>query len=270
MMITVIRINKVLNKNTSSRYYMKYLLAGLLFLISSIARATELDATLAWSQKVELSTPVNGVVQQVFAQTGKIAAKGEVLVQVDPRGFNAQLKSARAKLKSAEQTYAEAKRELEREQDMYDRTMLSEHDLQIAKNNHVAALAKLQQAKSELTHAQLNVEYSAIRAPFNAIIIETRAVKGQVVSSAISPPVLVVVAEAHRMLARTYINADKVDSVVINQGASVKVGARTFQGKISNIGMETDNKKPAQYMVDVIFDSGNELLRAGQAAKVEI
>jgi multidrug efflux system membrane fusion protein len=269
-MITVIRINKVLYQNINTGYYLKYLLINLLLLISVVANAAELDATLAWSQKVELSTPVNGVVQQVFAQPGKIAAKGEILVQIDPRGFNAQLKYTRAQLESAEQISAEAKRELEREQDMYDRTMLSDHDLQIAKNNNIAALAKFQQAKSEFTQAKLNVEYSAIRAPFNAIIIETRAVKGQVVSSAISPPVLVVVAEAHRMLARTYVNVDTVSSFVLNQGVTVKVGAKTYQGKISNIGMETDSKKQAQYAVDVIFDYGDELLRAGQPVKVEI
>jgi multidrug efflux system membrane fusion protein len=269
-MITMAWLKKDFNKMITIENMTKYLVLTILLVASSIVHAAEYDATLTWAQRVEMSAPVNGVVQKVFAQTGKIAAKGETLVQIDPRGFNASLKYAKAKFKSAEVNAQEAKRELDRQSDMYDRTMLSDHDLQIAKNNHVEALSRLQQAESELTQAKLNVEYSAIRAPFNAIIVETKAVKGQVVTSDITPPVLVVVAEAHRMLARTYVKADKVNSLVLNQGAVVKVAGKTFQGKVTNIGMEMEHLKPGLYVVDIIFDTKDAVLRAGLNAKVEL
>jgi multidrug efflux system membrane fusion protein len=264
-------INKCSDNNMATRYGAKYLLVNLLLCGSiSTAIAEEYDSTLLWSQRVELSTPVNGVVHEVFAQTGKIAAKGEVLVQIDPRNFKAQLKYAKANLKSAEQNAQEAKRELDRQMDMYERTMLSDHDLQVAKNNHVSSLALLQQAESELTKANLNLEYSAIRAPFNAVVIDTKAVKGQVVSSEITPPVLVTVAEARRMVARIYVVSDKVSNFVLNQGATVTVAGKTFKGKIASIGMEAENTKSDHYRVDVVFDSNDDVLRAGQKAKVDL
>ena len=133
--------------------------------------AEEFEGVLDWSKRVELSTPVNGIVQKVFSQTGKIAAKGEVLVQLDPRAFKADLKYAKAKFKNTNEQSLEAQRELDRQLDMYDRSMLSDHDLQIAKNNFTAAQSNYLQAQAALTKAKLNLEYSAIRAPFNAIVI---------------------------------------------------------------------------------------------------
>lgn len=268
--MTIYLIINYLDMSRATKFAAKSLITTLMLLLSTIVSATEYDSILTWSQRVELSTPLNGVVQDVFAQAGKIAAKGEILVQIDPRISKAKLKHAKAHLKSAEQNALEAKRELDRQMDMYERTMLSDHDLQIAKNSHITSLALLQQAESELTQANLNLEYSAIRAPFNAIIIDTKAVKGQVVSSEITPPVLVVVAEAGRMIARIYVAADKVSNLVLNQGASVKVAGKVYKGNISNIGMEADRIKADHFLVDIIFDSENDVLRAGQKAKVDM
>ena len=234
----------------------------------SIVNAEEFDAILAWSKRVELSTPVNGVVQKVFAQAGSIAAKGDVLVQLDPRIFKADLKYSTAQLKHMDENSQEAKRELDRQLDMYDRSMLSEHDLQIAKNNFIAAQSRFTQAQSSLLKSKLNLEFSAVRAPFNAVVVKTNAVKGQVVSSAMVPPVLVIVAEANRMLARFYVTDIKLNSLTLNQGVVITVSGKEYQGKIAKIALEPEIDK--DYAVDVIFDTQNVLLRAGQKVKVSL
>jgi len=255
-------------------YYMSKLLNVFLIVVtlfsSSAIIAEEFEATLDWSKRVELSTQVNGLVQKVYALTGNVVAKGEVLIQLDPRSFKADLKFAKAKLKNDDQQAQEAKREMERQADMYDRSMLSERDLQLAKNNLTAAQSQYIQAQSSLTKAKLNLEYSAIRAPFNAIVINTLAVKGQVVASQMNPPVLVIVAEAKRMIARFYAEADKVNSLVNHQGAKVKIGGDDFQGKIVNISLEPEQSKAGHYAVDVIFDSKDKILRAGQKAIISL
>ena len=256
----------------NSRYNIKnlftFIIALQLFSITTVV-AEEFAAVLNWSKRVGLSTPVNGLVQKVFSQPGKIVAKGEVLVQLDPRAFKADLKYAKAKLKNTNEQSIEAKRELERQLDMYDRSMLSEHDLQVTKNNYTAAQSNYLQAQANLTKAKLNLEYSAIRAPFNAVIIHSSAIKGQVVASQMNPPVLVVVAEAKRMLARFYASNTKVTELVLNQGLKVKIDSETFQGKVQNIALELE---PSQlgYAVDVIFDSKDKMLRAGQKVTVDL
>ena len=253
--------------------YMKYItvpVVSLFLLYNPVVIAQEYEGSLHWSKRVELSTPVNGVVQDVFARAGKIVPKGEVLVQLDPRIFKADLSYARAVLKNSNEKSQEARRELERQTDMYDRTMLSEHELQVAKNNYTETKSQFQQAKASLTRAKLNLEYSAIRAPFNAIVISTSAVKGQVVASEMAPPVLVVIAEAKHMLARIYVPAEKLSGIVLNNEAKVNVAGQTFQGKVTNIALEEDASKAGLYAVDVIFDTKEKILRAGQKGSVEL
>jgi RND family efflux transporter MFP subunit len=256
----------------TSKYNIKYFISitTLALSLTSTVVAEEFDGVLGWSKRVELSTPVNGVVQKVFALPGKLVAKGEVLIRLDPRVFKADLKHAKAKLKNTNEQTLEVKRELDRQIDMYDRTMLSDHDLQIAKNNFTAAQSQYFQAQAALTKAKINLEYSAIRAPFNAIVINTAAVKGQVVASEVIPPILIVVAEAQRMQARFYVETDKVNSLVVNQGVKVNVAGQSYQGKILNIALEPDKLKAGYYAVDVIFDTKEKILRAGQKAEVKL
>lgn len=242
----------------------------LTFFTNSVVIAKEFDALLTWSKRVELSTPVNGVVQTVFASPGNIVAKGDILIQLDPRIFKADLKSAKARYKNSNAQTEEAKRELDRQTDMYDRTMLSDHDLQVTKNNFTSAQSEYYQAQSSLTKAKLNLEYSAIRAPFNSVIIDVAAVKGQVVASEVTPPILVIVAEAQRMLARFYATNDTVSNLALNQGVNVKVAGQSYQGKVINIALEPGKLKSEFYAVDVIFDSKDKLLRAGQKAKIKM
>lgn len=255
------------------KYNIKYffIFAVLLTLFTTaVVKAEGFEATLGWSKRVELSSPVNGVVHKVFAESGKIVAKGEVLVQLDPRIFKANLKYAKAKLKNTNEHSLETKRELDRQLDMYDRSMLSEHDLQVAKNNFSSAQALSQQAQASLTKAKLNLEYSAIRAPFNAVVVNSVAIKGQIVAAELSPPTLVIVAEAQRMLARFYAATDKANSFVINQGVEVNVAGKSYQGRILNIALEPDRLKLGHYAVDVIFDLNDKILRAGQKATIEL
>jgi len=257
---------------TSKYKFTKLLLiTTLTILSSSLAIAEEFEATLDWSKRVELSTPVNGLVQKVFVQPGNFVARGDVLVQLDPRVFKANLKFAKAKLTNTYEESKETERELDRQHDMFDRSMLSEHDLQTAKNHHTAAHSSYLQAQADLTKAKLNLEYSAIRAPFNAVVIHSNTVKGQVViSETVAPPILVVVAEAKRMLARFYVVGTKANEIVLNQGVKVTVANNSYQGKVKSIALESEPSKQGLYAVDVIFDSKETLLRAGQKAIVSL
>lgn len=244
-------------------------LSVLVLMLSTIplVNAEEFEGTLTWSKRVELSTPVNGIVQKVFSQQGKIAAKGDVLVQLDPRVFKADLKYSKAKFRNTNEQSLEAKRELNRQLDMYDRAMLSEHDLQTAKNDFTEARSNHLQAQADLTKAKLNLEFSAIRAPFNAVVISSAAVKGQVVASEVTRPILVVVAEAQRMVAKFYTSVDKVNNLVLNQGAKVNVAGQSYGGKILNIALEPSK---TGYAVGIIFDSKDKVLRAGQKVTISL
>ena len=246
----------------------RFCLLWVLSIFSTVSIAQEFSGQLTWSKRVELSTPISGVVQDVFAKPAQQVAKGDVLLQLDPRSFKSKVQALKAQLLSDDENLKEAKREMQRAQELYDRTVLSDHDLQTAKNLLVNAQAKLQKVKSELSGAKLQLEYSAIRAPFNAVVLDVNAVKGQVVSAKLAPPVLVTIAEAGRMIARINLTNEQLSEISSKQGAKVVIEDYSYPGTIEKMSLEAD--KNGLYSVDVIFDPGKKLLFAGKKVKVTL
>jgi len=245
---------------------------SILFMLSFQAGAETFPGTLAWSNRVGLGTPVSGVIEQVYASPGDRILRNEKLLQLDLTVIEANLASMKTALKNRTEEYLETKRELERTQELYNRTMLAEHDLQVAKNNLVKARALKEKASASLRHAEYDLKYSILRAPFDALVLERRAQPGQVISSRLQPETLFVVAEANRMLARVLVAESWLQRLVKGKAANVIVGSANYPGKVSAVGLEpvTGSSAKSDYPVDIEFEVKDHLLRAGQQVKVVI
>jgi multidrug efflux system membrane fusion protein len=246
-------------------------LAGVLW--NDQAGAEEIPGQLDWSQRVELGTPVSGIIQMINAEPGQQVKQGEVLLQLDQRGFKAKIDSLTANLKNLRAVRAEAKRELERADVMYERTLLSDHELQVKKNEYIAAQAAYEIGQAQLTLAKLNLEYSTIHAPFDAVVVLRHAEVGQTVISEMQPPELLVVVGMDRMQAIGNINIGQLAKVKLGQKATVKTNGMTFNGKVTAIGLEPESSSNAnapKYPISVTFSTGGKLLRAGQAATIDL
>ena len=246
------------------------LLAGIAW--GSVALAAEIPARIGWSQRVEMGTPVSGVIRLINAVPGQRVRQGEVLLQLDQRGLRASVESHVAELKKLESILAEAGRELERAEVMYERTLLSDHELQVKKNEYVAARANRDMGKAALTRARLDLEYSEIRAPFDAIVVARQAEVGQTVVSLMQPPVLLVVAEARRRQANGFLDARQAATVRPGQKATVKVNGQAYAGEVTAISPEPapGRDKAARYPVSVTFATGEEEIPVGVAATIEL
>lgn len=248
------------------------LLGVLGMLLGNAASAVQVQAMLEWSRRVELSTPVSGTVTEVNVEPGNQVKKGQVLLRLDPRGFQANVLQARARVESTIAARKEAHRELERAQDLYDRTVLSDHELQLAKIAFAKADAAYSAAQAGLTEAQLTLEYSAVRAPFDGIVIDRKVDVGQAVVSEITSEPLVVLAAAGRMIARASVAEAQLAGLSVGQSVRVTIGGKTYQGKVKHIGLEpvAQAQGAVTYPVDVEFPTGAEVLRAGQPASLDL
>jgi len=245
---------------------------SLCLFVTGFAQAAEYDATLQWSKRVKLGVPVSGVVQSVYADVGMKIAKGDKLLQLDDTVFKARVKQATSELRNQEEQYKEAAREENRSQNLYDRTVLSDHELQVAKNNKVKAAADRAHARARLIKAKQELKYSSLRAPFNALILERHAQVGKVIAAALKPETLFVVADADQMQACLIVKEVQLGQIKIGQKAIVSVGDSRFQGVVKAIGFEpvADKGDTTRYPVEVEFDVNGRVLRAGLHAKVEI
>lgn len=242
------------------------LAAGLGF--SGIVHAETAQGRLDWENRVELATTVSGVVKDIKVRVGERVKRGDALVVLDSREFHARLKAAKARVTGAEPAFEEARRESDRALDLYDRTVLSDHELQKAQIGLAQAEAELKRAEAARTLAAIDLERAAVRAPFDALVLAISAVPGQVVLNRLQATPLVTVADGAHMAVRLVVSTQAVGNLAVGQQVSVSVGGTQYAGEITQVAMEPADQ--GGYPVSVRFATGGDLLRAGGTVSVEL
>lgn len=239
-------------------------------LLPSLTQAEEIDAILQWSRRVELSTPVSGVIVEVSAQVGQPVSKDQVLLRLDTTVREASVTHTKAQFARQTRLRDEAQRELKRAQELYNATLLSEHDIELARIAFDGAEADYQKVKTALVQAESDLKYSEIRAPFDALVVQRYAEVGQTVVTQMQATPLLAVAEAGSMIAVAVVSAARAQILKFDQRISVKVGGKQFDGRVLRVGLEPATGKPAeaQYSVAALFSHPGITLRAGQAGRM--
>jgi multidrug efflux system membrane fusion protein len=242
-------------------------------LVVSPALAADVPAVLDWARRVQLTTPVSGVVAEVPARPGQWVTKGAVLVRLSPRSFQAHVAEREAAVKREQELLSEAGREFERAQELYDRTLLSEHDLQMARIGRVSAEARLQAAEAGLTLARLDLELSQVTAPFDGLVVERRVEPGQVIVTRFQGVPMVTLAQANPMVARARVAEAMLDRLHAGDVVEVRIDGTVLSGKVRGIGLEpvqsTDEGPLYELRVAVPLTAGR-IPRAGRSVVLRL
>ncbi len=241
----------------------------LLILATATVEAGEWEGSLQWLRRVELSTPVSGVVSRVLVEAGERVRAGQVLMRLDQRGLKAELGRVQAELERLTRTRDEAEREYDRAMELYDRTLLSEHELELAKIARATALAEFQSAQAAVTRAALELEYSEVRAPFDGVVLRRNVEPGQTIVTRLQTSPLLVLAETGRMVAAVRLPLGEISQLSEGDEATVHVGGADLKGKVRRLGLEPDGEDRS-YLLEVLFDTAGKLFRAGQGVGVRI
>lgn len=139
---------------------------------------------------IELTTASSGVVGKINVKAGESVKKGQLLLALDQRVYKAKLDEAITMLKGVEMQFEEAKKELERAEELYERTVLSDHELNIAKVDFAKAEGLFKQSEREKVEAQYNFDHSQLLAPFKGKIKSVFAFPGMLVNNQLKSTVL--------------------------------------------------------------------------------
>jgi len=146
----------------------------------------------AWSaSKVELTTRVPGVVEEVKVNAGQRVKKGDVLVRLNNVVFEARVREAQADVDRNQVDEEDAKKDLDRGEELYKRTVTSTTELDAARLKFARAKASLAAAQARLAIAQKNLADSVLRAPFNGVVAERLAEPGLVTTECQSKTLII-------------------------------------------------------------------------------
>ncbi len=237
---------------------------------AGIAQAADVPAILHWSGRVEIGPRVSGIVKTVHANSGDRVKKGQILLVLDNQIYQARTSAAAAIVARRELEVSDAKLNLTRVQELYDRTVSSTSELDEAKLKLGRAESSLKEAGAELAVHNKNLSDSIVRAPFDAIIVSRTAEQGQNVVVTLTPQPVLVVARADEMVARANFSTAQVKDLKIGQALTVEVNQQRYSGKLKNISPElAGNKEGGSFVGDVQFPV-IQTLTAGLPATIKL
>ena len=251
-----------------------FLLASVLFLPGTLwgtsLQAEDLQARIDWGQRHVLSAPVTGVVREIAARPGDRVDSGDVLITLDLRRLNADIRAAEAELDRLRLELGEAEREVARAEELYDRTLVPIREVELARIQRAMAASRLARAQADLDRARIDLDDSRVRAPAPSRVIGIGVTVGEAVSPALSPPTLVILGGTDPMRAEATVDAAVAAALRVGQPVSVRVREQTLAGSVRTIGWEPEDIGFGHgYRLSVEFSPPESLeLRAGEPASI--
>lgn len=119
---------------------------------------------------VKIQAKVTGYIDSWHFNEGDIVNKGEVLYEIDPAQFKADLASANANLASAQAEVTVSKRNFFRAKELLPKGAISASEMDKIEAKKLQADANLQGAKAQVFAAEVNLSYTQIQAPITGRI----------------------------------------------------------------------------------------------------
>lgn len=211
------------------------------------------DAMVDWAQQTELSTATSGVVASVPVRAGQRVEKGALLLQLEQRAMRAAAEQGKAEQEYASLLRDEAARELERAEELYARTLLADHDLNVAKIDYAKANAAYQRSRAQYQQALETLRHSELRAPFAARVLERRVEPSQTVVSQLRAEPLLIIAAADKRVARFAVSVSELEGMTTGKSVSVELDGKRHQGRVQSVSLLPADS--GDYLVEVEFET---------------
>ncbi|AIH04401.1 MAG: Secretion protein HlyD family protein [Thermodesulfobacterium sp. 37_54] len=259
-------------------------------------------------KEINLGTKIQGRVIKLYKRESDPVKKGDLLAELRPDEYFAQLQAAQNEVRSAEETILmaesylvksqsrveQAKRDLERYKKLYQEGLVSKRDLEVAELEYKTALSELKvnqryinQAKAKYLSAlqkvkEIEVAYkeTKIYAPSDGVILSRVAEEGEVVNPG---QVIYTMVNLQNLYIKVYIPEPEVGKVKLGQPARVYVDAypnRYFNGTLTRVYEKAEftpkNVETKEERVKLVFgaevsvENPEGLLKPGMPADVVI
>lgn len=160
--------------------------------LSDKSLTSNYTATITGSQSVEIRPQISGMITDVSISEGAVVKKGQTLFVIDQTPYKAELQKAVANVESARANIATAQLTADSKQELFNANVVSDFDLQTAKNALQVAKATLSQAVAAETIARNNLSYTVIKSPVTGATSMTSYRVGSLVTPSIATPLVTV------------------------------------------------------------------------------
>lgn len=255
----------------------------------TITQYVEASGTIKPINTIAVGTQVSGTVSKIYVDYNSKVKKGQLLAELDPSLFQANVDQSEAKLRNATAAYSKAKSTLNYKQNnyqrykhLYEKNYVSKDDVELAQANYLqakaeveAALAEMSASRAQLNNNLTNLRYSKIVSPVDGTVISRAVDVGQTVAASFNTPTLFEVAkDLTKMQIETSVSEADIGKIKVGQEADYTLDGyqdRTFKGKVTQVRLaSTTTNNVVTYTVIVSVDNSEGLVIPGMSANVSI
>jgi macrolide-specific efflux system membrane fusion protein len=225
-------------------------------------------------QYVDVGTQVSGQLKAIHADIGDAVTKGQLLAEIDPRVYQAQVEAGEARLNSLRaqlnQQKAEAvlaEQNLKRNQNLIAVNAVSQQALQETESQAAVARAQvdsinaqIQETESNLKASRTNLGYTKIFAPMAGTVTTLPTKEGQTLNANQTAPTVLQIANLDVLTVRAQVAEADVSRIKPNMPAyftTLGNSERRWPGKVRQI-LPTPQIVNDVVLYDVLIDVKNE------------
>ena len=224
---------------------------------------------------VNVGTQVSGTVQKIRADFNDQVSEGQVLAELDPSLFLAQVKQSEANRLIAQASLDLARIKFNRTTALHQKQLIANEELDIARQQVDAAAAQVKLAEGQLERDRINLRNSVIRSPISGVVVARNVDVGQTVAASFQTPTLFQIAQDLRQM-QIYTSVSEADVGNLSVKTPVQFSVDTFPGlnfpgRIRQIRLNpTVQQNVVTYNVVVEVDNEDGRLMPGMTAHVLI
>jgi macrolide-specific efflux system membrane fusion protein len=240
----------------------------------TIEEVVTAQGKLEAKQYVDVGTQVSGQLKKIHVEIGDPVTKGQLVAEIDPRVYQAQVEASEAHLGSLKAELDQQKAQavladqnLKRNQNLIAVNAVSQQALQeseseasVAKAQVRSITAQIQETQSNLKGIRTNLGFTKIYAPMSGTVTTMPAREGQTLNANQTAPIVLQIADLEQMTVRAQVAEADVNRLKEGMPAyftTLGNSERRWQGKVRQI-------QPSPQIVndvvlyDVLIDVKNE------------
>jgi multidrug resistance efflux pump len=202
---------------------------------------------------VGIAPRVSGPIVQVAVHDNQEVKKGDLLFEIDPTDFQAQLDLATGQVQNAEANFKQQRQNLDRQTDLYKTRVNARMDFENAQDSYAAAQAQLVAARANMKLAALNLSYTKVCSSVDGYVTNMNTSPGTYVTAGNQ---LMALVDTDSFWVAAYFKETQLPHIAVGQKAKLTFMGypdQPFEGVVRSIGWGT-------YLQDGSDSAGSGLL----------
>jgi len=216
---------------------------------------------------VTLRSRVDGQITRVNFTEGQRVKQGQLLIEIDPRPYEAALAQAKGNLVRDQANAVYAQAQAQRYNQLYQAGVVSKESTQTQESTAGQAVGTLAADKAAIEAAQVNLNYTRITSPINGVVGLRQVDVGNIVSAS-STTGLVVITQVQPIAVIFTLPEDQIPQVFSHMRGGQKLVAEAWDrsnsqklatGSLLTVDNQIDTTTGTAKLKAVFQNEGNEL-----------